>query len=168
MALTYQPSDALSHKVRDGYIARASKTAPDGARQLASQLAKHDYRKIYRGLLAGTGLAENDAADAVAAYTALGWMIANNQLTDLSPRAYQALRQQIAARAPGNSSFAPGVRAELGEEMKLLAVTLHAGWQGAQREGNLSQYSDGVAALFKRNDIDLRALRLTNNGFAAR
>lgn len=166
--MTYTSTDAVAQKVRDGYISRASKTAPEAARDLASQLQRHDYRKIYRGLIAGSGLAENDAADAVTAYTAIGWMIANNKLTDLPPQAYRSLRQQIAARASDNPSFAPATRAELGEEMKLLTVTLHAGRQGAQREGRLPQYADGVAAMFKRNDIDLRALRLTTNGFEGR
>lgn len=167
-SFAYASSPAAAKHAVAGYIARASRTEPAAAKQLDAQLAQHDYRTVYRALLQGTGLRENDAVDALTAYTSRGWMIANNQLRDLDPSILQGLRGQIAARATGNPAFAPSRRAALGEEMKLLFVTLHAGWQSAQREGKLAQYSNGVAELFRRNDIDLRALRLTSSGFAAR
>ena len=164
-SFSYDTSDQLARDSVKSYIQRAARTQPEGARVVGDQLARHDYRQIYRGLIAGTGLRENDAADAVTAYTALGWLIVNNQLGNPDPRAIRAFRAQVATRALGNAAYAPDNRARLGEEMKLLFVTLHSGWQAAQREGNVRQYSDGVAAMFaKQTGNDLRALRLTGRG----
>lgn len=64
--------------------------------------------------------------------------------------------------------MAATTRAALAEELKLLFVTLHAGWQGARRGGVLQQYADGTAQLFKTQGTDLRGLRLTEAGFVAR
>ncbi|MBC7945841.1 MAG: hypothetical protein H7X91_11400, partial [Burkholderiales bacterium] len=77
------------------------------------------------------------------------------------------VRAQVARSLAANATFAnPHTRAELAEEMKLLFVTLHAGWQSARREGNLKPYADGVARMFQQfTGNDLRAMRLTERGF---
>lgn len=164
-SFAYTSTPALARQAVDGYIARASRTEPRGAKMVAAILQRHDYRAIYRNILAGTGLRENDAADAAAMYTALGWVIANGETSDPSPAAFRALRAQIAGRAGSNPSFSPGRRGQLAEEMKLLVVTLHGGLQGAAREGKSREYANGVAAMFRRANIDLRALRMTAQGF---
>lgn len=51
--------------------------------------------------------------------------------------------------------------------MKLLYVTLHAGWQSAVKEGSTARYSDGIARIWRQQSgRDLRALSLTNAGFS--
>lgn len=53
--------------------------------------------------------------------------------------------------------------------MKLLYVTLHAGWQSAEKESATRQYSDGIARmLIAQSDLDMRQLRIGNTGLAAR
>ena len=161
----YRATPALARAAIDGYIERASRTEAQGARQLAEQLRQVDYRQVYRSLIAGTGLRENDAVDALAAYTVLGWLIVHNVSGRPDTRGVQALRGQLAARSEGNPNFGPGRRAALGEEFKLLFVTLHAGWQSARREGSARAYGDGVAAMFQRQaGLDLRAVQLTSTG----
>lgn len=170
VALPYRPSPALRRAAQQGYIDRVSRTRPDLVPVMQAQFSRVDYAKVFRSLIKGTGLRENDVADAVAAYTSLGWMISNNALADPDPRAVQALRQQVAQSLSANPQFTDAAtRGQLAEEMKLLFVTLHAGWQSAQREGNLRGYSDGVAAMFKaQTGNDLRAMRLTPNGLVRR
>jgi hypothetical protein len=167
-AFPFQSTASSRKQAADAYVARIARSDRAAAQEAAAQLARHDFSRIYGGIVAPFGYRANDAADGLAAYTLLGWLIATGS-GDPTPRQAQAVRAQIAARAAGNPSFAnPASRAKLGEEMKLLFVTLHSGWQSAKREGNLRQYADGVARLFQSNDIDLRALRLTDQGFAAR
>ena len=165
VALDYRPSDATARQAVDGYLARASETSPEGARVYREQFAKHDYRSIYRRLIAGAGLRENDAGDAFAAYFLLGWQIANRSSAEISNRAVQAVRGQLVAPVGGSEAFAPANRAALGEEFKLSYVTLHSGWQAAQRERTTEAYSEGVADLFVRqSDVDPRTLQITENG----
>lgn len=166
--LSYSSTPALRRQALDGYLARASRQYPEAARVMSAQFAKHDYAAVYRSLIGGTGLRDNDAADAVTAYTVLGWQIANGYTDNLPPARIVAARRQIAAALAANPQLSsPATRPALGEEMKLLMVTLHAGWQSAQREGNLSRYADGVARLFRtQSGRDLRSLTLTDAGFS--
>lgn len=168
VSFTYQSTAALRRTAANDYVARVAKSDSGAAQTIAAEFAKHDFARIYAGLVAPVGYRPNDAADVLAAYTLLGWLIANG-VPDATPRQAAAVRSQIAQRVGGDPNFTnPSARARFGEDMKLLVVTLHAGWQSARREGNLKQYGDGVAALFQRNDIDLRALRLTDAGFVGR
>lgn len=89
---------------------------------------------------------------------------------DPSPTSVRAARGQIAgglARSPTFASVA--TRRELGEELKISFITIHAGWQAARQEGNLKADSDGVAAMFaKQSGDNLRKLKLTDAGFGPR
>ena len=170
IAMPYQPTPALRRAAQQGFVARAARTDERTARLMSKQFARIDYDKTYGGLISGTGLRENDVADAVAAYTSLGWMIANNALGDPDPRAIQSIRAQVARSLSVNPQFAdPAARGALAEDMKLLFVTLHAGWQSARKEGKLSPFSDSVAAMFARQTgNDLRGLRMTGRGLVRR
>lgn len=163
----YQPSAALSQQVAKALLARTARQDPAAAKAIADEMARKDFGKVYADFVRPFGIKPDDAVDALTAYTLLGWMIATGG-TDPTPRQVAAVRAQIAQRAAHNPSFTdPGARARLGEELKLLFVVLKAGWQSAGPEGNLRPYSDGVATLFLRNSIDLRALRLSDQGFTA-
>ena len=149
-------------------ISRLSHVDPEAARAAAQQMAAHDFGQVYKGLVAPFGLRVDNAADALSAYTILGYLIATGD-ADPARADVAAVRAQVAAKLAASPQLsAPQTRAELGEELKLLFVTLHAGWQSARREGKLQQYSDGVAAMFLKQGTDLRALRLTDQGFVAR
>lgn len=150
------------------YLARLRKQDAAAAAALGEQLQRNNFSRVYSGIVRPFGLSSDDAADALTGYTVLGWLIATGA-PDPSPSAVSAARNQIAARLGQTPNFRSAAsRQALGEELKISFVTLHAGWQAARREGNLRQYGDGVAALFNRNGIDLRALRLTRDGFTAR
>lgn len=166
IALRFTSTPALRREAANGLVERASAQNPEAGAALRDQLAKHDFPRIYAGIVKPFGYRTDDTADAVAAYTLLGWLIATGA-ADPSPRAAQAVRAQVAGSLSSNATFAnPRTRAELAEEMKLLFVTLHAGWQSARREGNLKQYSDGVNAMFRNfTGNNLRAMRLTEQGF---
>lgn len=167
-ALPYAATPALKRQVLSEFIERVRAKDPAAAEQAAEQFARHDYARIYQGIVAPFGLSANDAGDAVAAYTVLGWLIATGA-PDPRPAAVRAARAQVAAQLAAEPRVgAPGVRAALGEEFKILFVTLHAGWQSARREGNLRQYADGVQRMFQQQSgLDLRSLELTAGGFQA-
>ena len=102
------------------------------------------------------------------AYTVLGWMIANGQKTQPPTSGILAVREAVAAGLAKNDKMtAPGVAASLGEELKLLFVTIHAGWQSAEKEGKTEQYANGIAAMFqKQSGQDLRGFTINEKGFA--
>jgi hypothetical protein len=164
---TYQQTEALAREAVSGYVGRIARKNPGAAREMGARLAQHDYRKIYDGLIAGSGLRADDAIDTMTAYTVLGWSISNNVLQGVENDRLAAVRRQVAARFSRDPRLnAPGVPARMSEEMKLLYVTLHSGWQSSQREGNMRAFSDSVAAMLRaQSGQDLRSLRLTSDGF---
>lgn len=169
-SLRFASSSSSTRAAQAAMLARLDKTNPTAAKTLAAEFRKSDTTAIFRALMQGSGLRPDDLGDIYTAYTALGYMIANNELGDPDPGALRALRLQIVPRlASGLGARLQTDRTSLGEEFKLLIVTLHAGWQGAQKEGHLSEYSSGVARLFlKQGGADLRNVRLTRNGFVPR
>jgi hypothetical protein len=166
--LAYTPTTALRRAALEGYISRIRRERPEAARVMAAQFAKNDYTKVYHDMMQGSTLRENDAVDTVTAYTLLGWQIANEHRDEIPDRQFEAVRRQIAPQLAASPRIAdPRIRASLGEEMKLLYITVLAGWQSAGKEGNSERYSDGIAAMFKRQSgRDLRAIKLTDAGFS--
>jgi len=166
----YLPTDALARETLAGYVGRIAKKDPAVARQIAAQLTSHDYRKIYEGLIADSGLRANDAIDTITAYTILGWAISTNTLQGIDNAAAANVRAQVASRFSRDPRLmAAGVAARLSEELKLQYVVLQSGWQSSKKEGNMPAFSDGVAALFRaQSGQDLRSLKLTSDGFVTR
>jgi hypothetical protein len=169
VSLAYRADPALRRASLDAFLARAAASNRAGVEDLRRQFGRHDYDAVWRQLTRGSGLSGSDAADAMAAYAMLGWMIANTSLEDADPAHVRGIRAQLApALATDPRLAAPDTRAALGEELKILAVILHAGWQSAQREGQLARYADGVAEFFQGQGLDLRALSVGPSGFEPR
>lgn len=150
------------------YLERLRRSDEGAAKALDEQMRKNNLSVVYANIVRSFGLSNDDAADALTGYTILGYLIATGA-ADPSRDAVRNVRRQIAGRLGTSADFrTTDMRRRLGEELKISFVALHAGWQAARREGNLKRYSDGVAAMFKANGVDLRALRLTQNGFTGR
>lgn len=168
------PSAALKARTVQGYVDRLKAKNPVAAQAIATNFGpgKYDYGTIYRGIVDGQGLHENDAADALSAYLIIGWMIVNDVRDGKAvtvPMA-QGVRRQFAPKLAANPRLtAPGVPAQLGEEMKLLLVVVQGGWQSAMKEHTLPAYQRGIAALYKNQyGLDLAQLQLTDRGFASK
>jgi stage V sporulation protein SpoVS len=168
----YTPTPALRQQTVQNYVDRLKASNPAGAQAVASAFGpgKYDYSQTYREILKGTGLRENDATDALAAYMLLGWAVVHNVQDGKAitvPMA-QGVRAQIAPLLADNAQ-ARGRAAQLGEEMKLQTVIVQGGWQSAIREGKLAAYQQGINTMFKRQyGMDLSQFKLTNKGFAGK
>ena len=133
-----------------------------------------DFETTYAQILDGTGLRAANAADAMAVYLLMGYAIVHNLQDDkdITPALARGVRQQVQGILLNNPKLKPNdpvAAANLGEEMKLQAVVLQAGWQSALKEGKLAAYQQQTAQLFKTPyGLDLNALRLTAQGFAKR
>ena len=171
IGLSYSPTSALKRAVVREYINSLPTNNPDTSRAIAENFesGKYDYGQIYRSIIQGSRLRENDTADAFSAYLILGYRIVNNLQKDkaiAAPMA-QGVRAQIAPMLTANSQLAvPGVSARIGEQMKLQAAIAYVGWQDAIKENNLPSYQQKFANLLKTQyGMDLTLVRLTNRGF---
>lgn len=104
--LTYASTPALRRQAVDGYMQRMRRDYPEAARVMSAQLARNDYSVIYRRMMRGSGLRDNDAADAVTAYTLIGWQIAKQDASEISNARVQAVRRQIAPALAANPRIA--------------------------------------------------------------
>lgn len=164
----YQPSSALARQAVAAYVQRVRRTNPQLADQVAREFGKRDYQAMYRQLVGDAGFRSDSVSDAMAAYMALTWVIANGFTHEPTRAEALGLRRQFAARIAGNQAVLVN-RARLGEELKLLIVTVYSGFKSAQTEGNQRQYADGVTAMIRKQyGVDLRSVRLSPMGFADR
>jgi hypothetical protein len=173
VSLVYSPSASLRQKIVRDYVnrLRGKNPAASDAIEAAFGPSGYDYSEIYNGLNQSSGLGENDATDVLSAYLILGYRIVNNvqDNSSVTVTMTKSVRSQVAALVASNARLsAPGVAAQVGEELKLQTVLARAGWQGAIRENRLADYQQGIAALYKRHGMDLSQLRLTEQGFARR
>jgi hypothetical protein len=165
VSLRYPVSPALKQRAVADLVDRVRQHSPENAAAIAQQLAAHDYARIYDGIVRPYGLAGNDAASSMAAYLVLGWMIVHGG-QEPSPAGVHGVRAQAVAALSDERLASPAMHANLGEEFKILFVTVHAGWQAARREGNLEPYAAGIAQMFRQQDgLDLPAMRIGPAGF---
>lgn len=168
ISLAYTPTKALQQQAEQAMLRRLERQNPAAAQALGSQFAQHDFGAVFKGLVEPFGLRDDDAVDIMTAYTVLDYLIASGA-ADPSRAGVRAVRERVAAQLAGDPQFAAALRPQLGEEIKLLFVTLHAGWQTARRDGGLPAYAEGVTKLFaQQSGVDLRRLTLTAQGFVAR
>lgn len=168
----YTPTPALRQQTVQAYADRLRPSDPTTAQVTLDTFGpgRVDYGQEYRSMLAGTGLRENDAVDAMAMYMLVGYAIVHNVRDSkaITPTMARGLRNQVASTAGGSAAFAaPGGAAKLGEEIKLQAVVLQYGWEGAIKAGTLPAYSQRIADMFRREyNLDMSQLKLTNQGLA--
>ena len=165
------PSAAVKQQTVLNFTERLKTTRPAAAQAMAATYApgKTDYGQQYQALLKDSGLRDNDAADALAAFMILGYQVVNN-LQDpklISVPMARGLRAQAAAvlaKSPKLSSAA--TRAAVGEEFKLQTVVFALGWGEAIKGNTLPAYQQTVATLFKNQyRMDLSQMKLTAQGF---
>lgn len=175
-AFAYRSSPSTRARAVEQVANRVRPRTPQLAQAITAAFGpgKADFETTYAQILDGTGLRAANAADAMAVYLLMGYAIVHNLQDDkdITPALARGVRQQVQGILLNNPKLKPNdpvAAANLGEEMKLQAVVLQAGWQSALKEGKLAAYQQQTARLFKTSyGLDLSALRLTAQGFAKR
>lgn len=168
----YTSTPALRQQTVQGYVSRLKGSNPAGAQAVNTAFGpgKYDYGQVYRGILDGTGLHDNDAADALAAYMLIGYAVVHN-IQDgkaITPAMARGVRGQVAPLLAGSGSSRSRL-AQLGEEMKLQTVIVQGGWQSAIKEGKLAAYQQGIGKLFQTQyGLNLSQLKLSSQGLVQR
>lgn len=159
--LTYNPSPKIKERVLNNIAANLKLDAANIA-----NLKQTNFDGIFTGITAPYHLQANDASDIVAAYQVLNWIIANNsanpQLTTVA-----SVREDTddALRQNKEIYTDAGKRAMLGEELKIMFVLLHAGWQDAIKKGTTASFSEKIAGQYSSAfGQDLRSLKLDAKG----
>ena len=169
-AYSYTVTPAQQVAVRDGYLAKLAQKNPALAARLQPQLTRYSYESIYASILSGTGLNNNNLADALTVYTVQSWMVVNRQAIDPSAAQLMAVRQQW-VRALAKSQLAGDANTcrQLAEEYKMRTVLQNAGWKDAVKTNAVNEFAAVVdkntRAEFKLN---MGSMAITKDGFRAR
>lgn len=172
---TYRASPAVSKRVQTRLLALVAKTgnSPETVAQL-----KRDFQSDVIGAwaksVAADGLRGGDVVDAMTANWVQNWQVANSVMTT-KPTQVRAVRRQLTGILASNAAFAKlsnAQRQEMAEGFIYGQVLQSNVYLDAIKRGDKTlqkQISDGTATGFKKGmGLDLRRVRLSDAGFAAR
>lgn len=171
--LAYTPTTEARRKAVEAQARRLKASNPALAAKLPAAFGPGgpaDFGPLYPKVIRGSGLQENDVADAYAAYLVGTYRVAHGEVPGnafLPARLASAVRAQYAPAAARALAGRPAsTAAELGEFLKLQTVLLYVGaTQG--RPSDLTAFRQGAAAQLKQLfKVDVHALTLTERGFA--
>jgi hypothetical protein len=167
----YRASPQVSARVRkqfSDYMARQA--GAEGGQQMAAALARIDPVQGWARLVASDGLRPGDAADALAGYWVLNWIIANRG--DNTRAQTLAVRRQvlpIIASNPGYARLDESQRQEFAEILMLNFLVQHAAYTDTLQkrdEATLRRLGDAAVARFRSEmGVNLRQISLTDKGF---
>jgi hypothetical protein len=170
----YRASPEVSARVRKQFSDYMAKQAgAEGGRKIATAMERTDPVQNWARLVASDGLRTGDAADALAGYWVLNWMIANRG--DNTRAQTLAVREQvrpIIASNPGYARLNEAQRQEFAEVLMLNFLVQQTAYTDAlQRrdESTARRLGDAAVARFRSEmGVDLRQITLTDNGFVRR
>ncbi|HEX8327897.1 MAG TPA: hypothetical protein VF629_10175 [Hymenobacter sp.] len=170
--LAYIPSTSARRAAVEAQARRLKASNPALAAKLPGTFGPGgpaDFSLLYPKAIQGSGLRENDVADAFAAYLVGTYRVAHGEVPGgafLPPKLVSAVRTQYAPAAARALAGRPAsTTAELGEFLKLQTVLLYVGaTQG--RPTDLTAFRQGAAVQLKQLfKMDVNALTLTERGF---
>ncbi|MFD2287127.1 hypothetical protein GJU39_10790 [Pedobacter petrophilus] len=167
---SYVPNEALRKKTVNNYVAKLKRYNPAVATTVAQNFApgKFDYSDLYQQANKSSGLKENDAADVLAVYIILNWMIVNNVKDGNAitvPMARGVPTQTASIMANNQKLSTPGMAAQIGEQLKLNTIILQTGWIQSIKDKTDETYRQKIAANFKSlYHFDIGQMKLTDKG----
>lgn len=166
----YRPSPTVTRKVQARFAEFIAPRAGDAAaRKVSAVIAQGDALGDWARIVAGDGLKPHDAADALAAYWVLNWMMANGG--DNTRAQTLGVREQVLgvlARNPAYGRLDDEGRQEVAETLMLNFLMQQAAFDDATQRKDaaaLKRLGDAATVRFRAEaGVDLRALVLTDKG----
>ncbi len=171
-ALSFQPSTAVSNKVRNAFIEALQKANPQSAAEIESKLRQQDVIGDFARDMAPYGLRADDVADTLTAYWLTMWIIANQEPIPNVDKV-QAVQKQVRTVILQNNSVVQATdaaRQEIAEVTiyeTMIALGLLANANQTGDRYQLQQLADSAYQNILKQGIDLRDMKLTSNGFSS-
>lgn len=163
----------VSREVRKDYIAAIERSSgAKAARGLDQYYESHDVHVLLRKAVAPYGLRGDDLGDVATAWLVVMWMTANDAPLPTTA-VVKGVRDQTryALLARGNLPESAAERQRTLEALAYQTVTLIRVRESAQASGNqafLVQLADSAQASMRAQQLDLRAMALTEDGLVRR
>ncbi|WMT92005.1 DUF6683 family protein [Pelagibacterium sp. H642] len=170
----YTATPDVSARAQEQFIAFVEETSGTlGADAVRKQFAKRSPVESWAELVATDGLRPGDAADAIAGYWALNWIIANRAHEETFPVAPIAEQVRASLAADGQwVGLADAQKQEISEVLMMNFLLQQAVYSDALMTGNMEMMGALSQAAVTRfqNDmgVDLRAIVPSSSGFVSR
>lgn len=170
----YRASPSVSAKAQRQFIAFIEQTSGKaGAEAVKKEFSKTSPTQLWASKVAGEGLKPGDAVDAIAGYWMLNWIIANTaHETSFDTKPVLKQVRFVLARDAGFRAMTQAQRQELSEILMMNFLIQLAVYEDAVSTGNrlmLAKLADAAVARFRNEaSVDLRALKVTSQGFSPR
>ena len=170
-ATAYRASPEAGADARRAYAEWMSLLgSAESGRRVAAALGDRDPVRGWARIVGDDGLHPGDMADVVAGYWLLNWTIANG--ADSSREGAEAVRRQVRqmiVASPGFDRLDEAERQRLSEALMLEFLVEHAAYADAVARGDRAaagRLAEAAVVRFRAQlGVDLRALRLTDEGF---
>ena len=171
---TYRNDPEISKRVVLAFSDYVNRIAgPEKAAMVRGQLLHKDFVSIWLRITGADGYKAGDAVDALAAYCALNWAIANEG--DPSPKQAAGVRRQIRiaiSSSPNFVKFSQAQRQAMAEAYMINFIYQQGEYFEAMKRndrGRLRALADAAVTRFRTEmGIDLRRIALTDQGFRPR
>ena len=167
----FTPSAAVRSRVRREFIASLRQSDQTSATLLETVLPESNAFQILEPELRKNGLSSSNMADTLTVFVDSMRDVANGVDNSGNPQQFVALRNQFATLLALDASSISLTQTQMQERSDLaLMVTMYValGWEATKNLGadQKRQYSDLIANMAIQSlGIDLRKVRLTNNGY---
>ncbi|MDT0498232.1 hypothetical protein RM530_12770 [Algiphilus sp. W345] len=169
--LQYKPSSTVSQSVRTDLRTHLIRTnsSPEFQAEITKALSTDAIWQEFDRLLTSYGYSSRNLADVMAAYYVCGWEIVHKQ--EIQPQQFKAIRNQLAvtmANSPDIRRLSDAEKQRTAEAMGIMTAIAGAGSQELLKQRNQQGFAElqqAVYQSFSRQGIDLKQLKLTDDGF---
>jgi hypothetical protein len=168
--LAFVRSEPLSKNIQQDFIARISKDQPSIKPALDNAFSDNKLRNQFDRLLAGYGYSAKNLSDVMTAYLVINWQVIHGQEYN-DRRGFDAVRRMITQNLSENDHLQnvsdkdkQTVAETLGYQ-SMIAMSTYKALAAKGDQTALNKFRQTVYENAKQSGIDLKAYRLTANGF---
>lgn len=169
--LQYKSSSTISQSVRTDLRTHLIRTnsSPGFQAEITKALSTDAIWQEFDRLLTSYGYSSRNLADVMAAYYVCGWEIVHKQ--EIQPQQFRAIRNQLAvtmANSPDIRRLSDAEKQRTAEAMGIMTAIAGAGSQELLKQRNQQGFAElqqAVYQSFSKQGIDLKQLKLTDDGF---
>lgn len=171
--LNFVRSEPLSQSIQKNFIANLSKENSSYQPALEKIFHQNKLRNEFDRMLAGYGYSGKNLADAMTAYLVINWQIVHGQEYN-DRRGFDAARKMIREHLLSSAYLKNATDqdkqtvAETFAYQSMIAMNTYKTFVATKKHAELEEFKTSIDNNLKKSGFDLRALRLTTNGFVKR
>lgn len=171
--LAFRRDPAVTRQVQAEFVRTISRSAPEAGQEIETLFRSADPITAASPAFRRFGLDTGNVVDAVAIYYLAMWGAANNQEATMTADQARGARAHV-ARAVNFSGMGlntPAARQRFAETLIYQGLLMDAAMERAQTDGDTAMQrtlSNAAHGQMQRMGLDMRALRITGEGFVPR